>query len=515
MAKKPFDLSEFAAGLGVSKLDTPAAPAVELIDLDNILDNNGNFYAVDKDALGALANSIAMDGLQQYPVVMAHPTEAGRYLLISGHRRCAALRLLVEEGREDLRQVPCTVRSYASPAMAELQLIFANSTARVLSPAEICRQAARMEELLYQLKDEGYEFPGRMRDIVAKACQVSASKLARGKVIREKLYCDWMYWFDRNALSEQAAYALARMPVELQSRLAAVCKDKIISGAAAESILTRSQEGWSWTPELSCPDGKSCRHGEAFLRHDAEHSFEMCGGRTCCLECPRATTNFYPCDRMCGKAKAIRKEGQDKKKAAETDRQRSNSDQYKAKTQANARRLVPVLALAHSGDDETISWRGYRPAIKISTVLAWANGEFDPDEIWTEPELVPEQGDSRNLAAIARRFGCSTDYLLGLTDDIAPAEAIIEEPVEEPSEQAEQVLEQADEEPVLLQWRPIDDQPRARQHIFVRMVSGVYLAGYWRDGLHGLSDCGMIAMPEDVAAWMPIPAENEVYMLLG
>lgn len=513
MASKKFDLAEFAASLGgnVSKSDT-AAPEVRMIDLDDIVSNKANFYGVDRKELGPLADSIAMAGLEQFPVVMAHPKDVGKYLLISGHRRCAALRLLVGEGREDLRQVPCHVRTYASSALAELMLIMGNSTARVLSHADISRQAERIEELFYQLKEEGYAFPGRMRDIVAQACQVSGPKLARLKVIREKLYCDWMYWFERDALSEQAAYALARMPVELQSRLAAVCKDKMISGAAAENILTRSQSGWIWVPTLTCPDGKACRHGDAFLRHDAEHSAEMCGGKTCCLECPRAKTSWYPCDRMCGRAKALRKEGQDEKKAAETDRKRKNSDRYKAETQVNAQRLVPLLALVNSGDGETISWRGYRPAIKISTVLAWANGEFDPEEIWTEPELVPEQGDSRNLAAIARRFGCSADYLLGLTDDIIPAEVTLEEL----PEQAEQILEQADREPRLLQWRPIANPPADGQHIFARMGCLDYLVGSWQeDGLHALGSCGLIALPEDIAVWMPVPAEDAVYMLLG
>lgn len=511
MAKRAFDLSEFAASLGadVSKSDT-SAPEVRMIDLDDILDNKGNFYAVGKDGLGSLADSIAMDGLQQYPVVMVHPTEAGRYLLISGHRRCAALRLLVEEGREDLRRVPCTVRSYASPALAEFSLIVANATARVLSPAEVGRQAARMEELLYQLKEEGYEFPGRMRDVVAKACQVSAPKLARLKVIREKLYADWLYYFERNELSEQAAYALARMPVELQSRLATVLKDGAIYGAAAENILTRSQEGWTWEPALTCPDGKACRHGDTFLRHDAEHSVEMCGGRTCCLECPRVQTSWYPCNRMCSRAKALRKEGQDEKKAAEADRKRANSDRYKAETQVNAQRLVPVLAMAVVTGGDTISWRSYRPPIKIAVIRDWANGVFDPDEIWTEPELVPEQGDSRALARIARQFGCSTDYLMGLTDNLT-----LTENVEAPETTAEDILEQTKGESTLLRWRPISDPPLNRQHIFARIAaSGYYLAGYWRDGLHDLTGCVMIAMPEDIVAWMPIPAEDEVYMLL-
>ena len=516
MAK--FDLSQFAASLGgdVSKLDT-SPPAVEMIDLGDILDNASNFYAVDKDSLTTLANSIAMDGLQQYPVVMPHPSKEGKYRLISGHRRCAAIRLLVEEGREDLRQVPCTVRSYASPAMAELALIVGNSTARTLTKAEISRQAERMTELLYQLKEEGYEFPGRMRDIVAQACQVSAPKLARLKVIREKLYCDWMYWFEKDKLPEQTAYALARFPAEFQARLAMVFKEPP-SGAAVEALLAKYNEGWRWEPDLQCPDGKRCKRGDSFLRHDGDHIWDMCGGSRCCLECPQGGAILYPCDRMCSKAKAVRAAKRDEDKAAAEERRRKNSDKYKAETVANAQRLVSLLEAAHMEDDETISWRSYRSPIKVSAVRAWAKGEFDPEEIWTEPELVPEQGDGRNLAAIAKRFGCSTDYLLGLTICPDPIETIYDPAA---IDAAEQALEQAETAPQLLQWVTIDEtKPPIGVPVLVRLPilpeRAVYDVLVW-DGADfgGQTGRGGDCLRLEVDAWMPIPAEDDVYMLLG
>ena len=154
MAKRNFDLSSLMET--VSNLDTTAAaPSVQLIPLEDILDNKANFYRVDPAELKPLADSIAMDGLQQYPLVTPHPDQPGKYLLLSGHRRCAAIRMLVDEGAWDVighspndrpggasaALVPCTVRRYESPAMAELQLILANSTARVLSNAEIAKQA--------------------------------------------------------------------------------------------------------------------------------------------------------------------------------------------------------------------------------------------------------------------------------------------------------------------------------------------------------------------------------------
>lgn len=98
---RKFDLSSLMET--VSNLDTTAAaPSVQLIPLEDILDNKANFYRVDPAELKPLADSIAMDGLQQYPLVTPHPDQPGKYLLLSGHRRCAAIRMLVDEGAWDV-----------------------------------------------------------------------------------------------------------------------------------------------------------------------------------------------------------------------------------------------------------------------------------------------------------------------------------------------------------------------------------------------------------------------------
>ena len=57
----------------------------------------------------------------------------------------------------------------ASPELQQLRLIYANANTRTMTGAELAEQAAQVEKLLYQLKEQGYEFPGRMRDHVAQA----------------------------------------------------------------------------------------------------------------------------------------------------------------------------------------------------------------------------------------------------------------------------------------------------------------------------------------------------------
>lgn len=291
MAK--FDITAaFQAAVGtagnVSKLDT-SREAIEYISLDKLEADPGNFYRL--TGLEDLAANIELCGLQQ--PVRVRPTEGGRYMIVSGHRRRAALALLAKEDPERWAAVPCLVeRDEVSPELRELRLILANSSTRVLSPAEVSKQAQRVETLLYQLKEQGYAFPGRMRDQVAAACKVSAPKLARLKVIREHLIPIYLEHFDRNVLSEQTAYALARMETALQERLANMLPN-LPTGSRAEELLELAKAGTNWRPTFSCPDGSPCKRGDAFLRHDLDCGYgELCKGETCCLDCARAKDNL-------------------------------------------------------------------------------------------------------------------------------------------------------------------------------------------------------------------------------
>lgn len=183
MAKK-FEMGDYLKTLApVSDPDT-GREQIEYIDVDLLDRDPNNFY--DLSQLDALADNIATVGLQQ--PVRVRDGQDGHVVIVSGHRRTAAIRKLVEEGRTDLREVPCIrEKSAGSAALQELRLIYANSDTRDLSSSEIGRQADRVRALLYQLQEEGHEFPGRMRDHVAEACKISRTKLARLDAIRNNL----------------------------------------------------------------------------------------------------------------------------------------------------------------------------------------------------------------------------------------------------------------------------------------------------------------------------------------
>ena len=523
MGKAKFDLSAMVDT--VSNLDTAAAaPQLQLIPLEALLPSPENFYQL-RDVDG-LADAIALEGLQQPLVVTPCPGKAGKYRIISGHRRRAAIEKLVKDKahpREDLRPVPCLVRIYASQAMAELQLILANSTARVLTNAEISRQAERMEILLYQLKEEGYQFPGRMRDQVAAACKVSAPKLARLKVIREKLKApELVLLFEKDKLSEQAAYALARLPEDFQVRIARIMGAKAadIGGGKAENILKLYGKGWRWEPDFQCPDGKPCHRGDTFLRHDLE-SYDVCGGQKCCLKCSRAKESYYACDRMCSKAKAARKEKKDKQEAQAAQEREKRVRQYQEETQRNAQRLLPAIDAAGLPDESKFNWRNYWSRISVGDIRQWAAGQFRSDMCWNGPELDPKYLEKP--AALAELFGCSTDFLLGLTDDFRPAAAPAGGQAPEPQPEAPAPLPEppameADKPPaegwVPLVWLDGRKPPQKdRQLAAVKLsAEGIYMleVARWSMSLREWRyPSGGEIGPAECVGWFPLPDDEE------
>ena len=146
------------------------------IPIEKIEPSKVNQYGV-RD-IEELAASIEEMGLLHNLVVKAANDE-GLYEIISGERRYKACKLLLENGNEQFKYLPCKVEKTASDAMTEFKLIHANATARILTDWEKIYQAGRINEILYKLKEEGYEFTGRMRTLVAEILDVSDAQAGR------------------------------------------------------------------------------------------------------------------------------------------------------------------------------------------------------------------------------------------------------------------------------------------------------------------------------------------------
>ena len=270
---KTFSLGDYLKTEDVSRMDT--AEQIVLIDLDRIDPDPANFYSL--EGIDELAGNIELIGLQQ--PLRVRP-EGDRFTVISGHRRRAACMLIRDGGSEQFANgVPCIVEyGEATPAMRELRLIYANSSTRVLSPAELSKQAERVQELLYELKKQGVEFPGRMREHVAAACQVSESKLARLGAIRKNLRDTYRLLFDAQRLPEGLAYRLSQETPEVQKDLferlgTSVCS---LTGEQLDKVIEQAKKPKA-KPETVSPM-RSSFDAEAYLAERAEEDdafFEM------------------------------------------------------------------------------------------------------------------------------------------------------------------------------------------------------------------------------------------------
>lgn len=435
MAKK-FDIGDFAKTLAqpVPESDT-GREQIEYISVDLLDDDPNNFYSL-RD-LDELAANIATVGLQQ--PIRVRDGENGHVVIVSGHRRTAAIRMLVADGRDDLREVPCIrERGEVSPALQELRLLYANSSTRALTSAEISRQVERVRELLYQLKEEGYEFPGRMRDHVAEACKISKSKLARLDVIRKNLAPDIRkaYWDRSNdgCLREEAAYTLARLPADIQRQMVDAYRSTGENSGLRYMYAVLIEDVAKTVDKIlgnkaKCPDGGECSHKDAQIAHAVKFKMTKrwadCSCENgCCATC----STLQSCKSVCPKMLDKRK---DLKLAAKAEKQ-----QAAAEKAARERSAIERIGSIWQRFGSLRAQAGLTPKRYFDLLdCEWSrlsgkvkSYESGAEKLTPETELPFGYGvhlsDIDRYVAAADALGCSVDYLMLRTDEPRTADAV-------------------------------------------------------------------------------------------
>lgn len=422
-ASKKFDLGELTRALAGDVPDpgTEGREQIEYIDIGLIDSDPGNFYEL-RD-IPDLAGDIETVGLQQ--PLLVRPGEDGHVVLISGHRRRAALQLLVDEGKEKFRQVPCIRKTGGNALVYEMQLIFANAHTRVLTNAEIGKQAARLEEIFYQLKEQGYEFPGRMIDHVAEACNIKRAKLGRLKKIEAHLAPCYKPLWDAGGLPEDTADALAGLPQEVQERIKRVCPKKVPTACNIRSMGERleSKQCDYCAVAFHCPDGTACSHQDKFFRHDLirDRWWAPCSGDKCCVKCSSGGAhdpNSYDaaCSEMCAKAREVYEKAKAKKKNSEERAAAKARSKAVQKAMADAARIVRAADAAGLGDDTKLA-SAYATMTTLKTLRRISQGDIQEGvSNYALGEIIPY--GTKDLTNMAWTLHCSTDYLLGLTDQL-------------------------------------------------------------------------------------------------
>jgi ParB/RepB/Spo0J family partition protein len=122
--KFPTELAEQLASAPATAIEN-AAVKVQLIAFDKIEESKLNPRKTrDPQKVADLAESIAQKGMQQPLKVRPHPKKAGRFEIIFGGSRRAAVELLVKAGRADAHyKVPAIVEKVSDAELIKLALI--------------------------------------------------------------------------------------------------------------------------------------------------------------------------------------------------------------------------------------------------------------------------------------------------------------------------------------------------------------------------------------------------------
>lgn len=390
---------------------------IEYIRLDLIDDDAKNFYSTDE--IESLARNIDTVGLLDPLRIRDNPEAEGRYKVVSGHRRRLALKLLVQDDPEQWREVACIhEKTAASPTLQQLRLIFANSDNRKMSPSDTSKQAVQVEELLYKLKEEeGYEFPGRMRDHVAQVVGVSKSKLARLKVIRDNLDECWMSDFESNALHESTAYYLSQLPKDEQFFIYDYMEGtKGSASSVSAAVVEAYKDRLEPMKDLLCPtEGIPCENmenkREATIRTGI-YDFHPCS--KCCASCYKLTTCRYACPKLAdqiAQQKAEHLAESRRKKAAEAEK---DAPAIEAITRI-WRRFGELREESGASVESARKALGYSCAVPDKQFRELERGKYIHAET-----LLPLGSillhEVEGLVKLADLFGCSLDYLLCRTD---------------------------------------------------------------------------------------------------
>ena len=456
-----FDISAFARTfVPVSDSDTP----IRMIPLADIHPNPRNFYPKVEN-LDDLVESIQANGLLEPLTVV--PDDKGGYRLISGHNRLSAIKRAAITQKDRWAQIPCLVL----PAMdehVEVAAIIEANRQRIKTKALLVEEADKLTQAYMARKRSGEDLPGRIRDRVAEAMQISKTKLANLSAIKNGIKVPGiMRSWERDEIPEAAALEIARLPVEAQYRLL----DYVVDGHHDYSIRSVKKFALMWNGcQKECPEtGEFCQHAEAI--YDTDFHGGVWHSPGCCSGCLHRDT----CPSVCQYARPAGMESQtapeDHGGIAPPPKLENRVELSAEDWQVRRERFSQRLRAAREATGLDRAAFAEKIGEYKATYSAWENGN------------LPGSGAFPRLA---QALGVSTDYLYGLTDD----------PVSKPA---------------LAQWQPLDEDhwPADQQLVILRWDNAL---GEWCYGTARCVGCYNDLYPfvdTDVGCELEEPSHGE------
>lgn len=211
------------------------------LNYKDIVITKHNRYSMDE--INELATGIHMAGGLQQPLVLGKIGE--EYWLVSGHRRHAAIDMLVQEGEEEFIEVECRYKPMTETEF-RMELLIGNTFNRKPTDYDKMMEAQAWKELLMQMKEEGSFKPekgSRMRDYIAAIMGEATGTIGTLQQISNNATSAVKQQFEAGTINMTAAAEASKLPEEDQNAIAdAVAAGQETRAAEIKAMAEKVEE---------------------------------------------------------------------------------------------------------------------------------------------------------------------------------------------------------------------------------------------------------------------------------
>ena len=188
------------------------------LNYKDIVITKHNKYSMDE--ISELATGIHMAGELQQPLVLGKVGD--EFWLVSGHRRHAAIDMLVQEGEEQFAEVDCRYKSMTETEF-RMELLIGNTFNRKPTDYDKMIEAQEWKDLLQQMKKEGSFKPekgSRTRDYIAAIMGEATGTIGTLQQISNNATDAVKEQFEAGTMNMTAAAEASKLPEEDQNAIA-------------------------------------------------------------------------------------------------------------------------------------------------------------------------------------------------------------------------------------------------------------------------------------------------------
>lgn len=261
MASTPFDITSILNRKTRQQSEEKDGYKAIKLNYKDIVITKHNKYSMDE--ISELATGIHMAGELQQPLALGKVGD--EFWLVSGHRRHAAIDMLVQEGEEQFAEVDCRYKPMTETEF-RMELLIGNTFNRKPTDYDKMIEAQEWKDLLQQMKKEGSFKPekgSRTRDYIAAIMGEATGTIGTLQQISNNATDAVKEQFEAGTINMTAAAEASKLPEEDQNAIAEAAAAGQETRAAEIKAMAEQAAGDGFMNEPEEGEGQEEEHCRA------------------------------------------------------------------------------------------------------------------------------------------------------------------------------------------------------------------------------------------------------------